>query len=82
MHECNQLFYSYQAYNGESVALLAGVELPNDQFTAVTDPYVLSLLQPQVKDEIVQVRIYMYLLVNTVIHVLHKLMVDMIIYWF
>ena len=50
--------YSYQAYNGESVALLAGVELPVDQFTAVTDPYVLSLLQPQIKDEIVQVSIY------------------------
>ena len=46
---------SYQAYNGESVALLAGVELPIDQFTAVTDPYVLSLLQPQVKNEVVQV---------------------------
>ena len=46
---------SYQAYNKESVVLLAGVELPTDQFTAVTDPYILSLLQPQVKNEIVQV---------------------------
>ena len=54
--------YSYQAYNGESVVLLAGVELPVDQFTAVTDPYVLSLLQPQVKDEIVQVSIYYFFL--------------------
>ena len=37
------------------MVLLAGVELPTDQFTMVTDPYVLSLLQPQVKNDIVQV---------------------------
>ena len=49
------VYCSYQAYNGESVVLLAGVELPTDQFTMVTDPYILSLLQPQVKNEIVQV---------------------------
>ena len=49
------MYCSYQAYNGESVVLLAGVELPTNQFTMVTDPYILSLLQPQVKNEIVQV---------------------------
>ena len=51
--------YSYQAYNGENVLLHAGVELPIDQFTAVTDPYVLSLLQPQVKNKIVQVCVFL-----------------------
>ena len=54
--------YSYQAYNGDNVLLHAGVELPNDQFTAVTDPYVLSLLQPQVKNKIVQV--YVLLMIH------------------
>lgn len=50
------VLYSYQAYNGENVVLLAGLQLPTNQFTMVTDPYILSLLQPQVKNEIVQVR--------------------------
>ena len=39
----------------KNVVLLGGIELPTDQFTMVTDPYVLSLLQPQVKNDIVQV---------------------------
>lgn len=55
MHRTFVYIHSYKAYNGESVVLLAGVELPTNQFTVVTDPYILSLLQPQVKDKIIQV---------------------------
>ena len=40
------------------------MQLPTDQFTMVTDPYIISLLHPQVKDEIVQVSEWLQLFFN------------------
>lgn len=46
---------SYQAYKQENVLLLGGKQIPNDQFTPVTDQDILSLLSSHVQDNIIQV---------------------------
>jgi len=48
-------FNSYQGYKQEKVTLLGGKQIPNDQFTPVTDQNVLGLLSPHVQNNIIQV---------------------------